>query len=189
MQNCSNVYNPSLVATFMKLNTILPSHLRDQVNNTLDSIEKLPRDERKFRNFSKLTEAWLSRKRVTLKYQELDPQEPVETLIEPYFIEPSISGLSSYVVAYCHLKNVIRAFKIDHIAGEVVISPETYEIPSNFNVNDYISSAWDIFTSDELKTLGDIGTVKLRFSAKVGKSVTETIWHPSQQTEVRKMVR
>jgi predicted DNA-binding transcriptional regulator YafY/transposase len=186
MQNYSHVYNPSLVATFMKLNTILPSHLRDQVNNTLDSLEKLPRDERKFRNFSRLTEAWLSRRRVTLRYRELDPQEPVETLIEPYFIEPSISGLSSYVVAFCHLKKVIRAFKIDHIAGEVAISPETYEIPASFNVNDYISSAWDIFTSDELKTRGAIGAVKLRFSAKVGKSVMETIWHPSQQTEFQK---
>jgi hypothetical protein len=53
MQNYSYVYNPSEIATFMKINTILPSHLRAHVQNTLNYLEKLPRDE-ELKNFNKI---------------------------------------------------------------------------------------------------------------------------------------
>jgi predicted DNA-binding transcriptional regulator YafY len=185
MQNYSYVYNPSLVATFIKLNSILPEHLQEQVKNTLDYLEKLPRDERKARNFLKIAEAWLSRHRVTFKYRELESQEAVESVIEPYFIEPSNLGMSSYLIAYSDTNKVIRGYKIDHIIGEVTINPDTYEIPANFNVNNYLDSPWDIFTGDRLKTPGNIRTVKLRFSAKIAWAVMETLWHPSQQTEIQ----
>jgi predicted DNA-binding transcriptional regulator YafY len=185
MQNYSYVHNPSVVATFMKLNTILPTHLRDQVKNTLDYLGKLPRDERKLNNFYKIAEAWLSRRRATIKYHDLDVREPVELTIDPYFIEPSILGLSSYIIAYCHLRKAIRAFKIDHIIGDVTITSDTYEIPATFNANEYLSSAWDIYTSEDLKTSGIVQEVKLRFSPKVGETVKETLWHPSQVTEIQ----
>lgn len=185
MQNYSYIYNPNLVATFVKLNAILPAHLREQVNNTLSYLEKLPRDENKVRNFSKIAEAWLSRHRVTFKYRELEYQEPVEYVAEPYFIEPSILGMSSYLIAYCSLTRVIRGFKIDHIIGDVTINRETYDIPAGFNVNNYLGSPWDIFTGDRLKTPGNIKMVKLRFEAKIAWQVMETLWHPSQQTEIQ----
>jgi predicted DNA-binding transcriptional regulator YafY len=183
MQNYSYVYNPSLLATFIKLNAILPSHLREQINNTLNYLESLPRDENKIRNFSRISEAWLSRHRITFKYRELDTQEPVEFIVDPYFIEPSMLGMSSYLIAYCSQNKIIRGFKIDHIVDDVSINPETYEIPASFDVNDYVGSPWDIFTGDKLKSPGNIRTVKLRFNAKIARQVMETLWHPSQQTE------
>jgi predicted DNA-binding transcriptional regulator YafY len=185
MQNYSYIYNPSVVATFLKLNTILPSHLRNQIQNTLDHLEKLPRDERKLNNFNKLTEAWLSRHSVNLSYRDIEVSKPVETTIEPYFIEPSLLSLSSYVIAYCRRNKTVRAFKMDHIIGDVKINSETYEIPGTFNATNYIGSAWDIYTSDNLQTSETIETVKLRFSPKIGKAVAETIWHPSQETEIQ----
>jgi predicted DNA-binding transcriptional regulator YafY len=185
MQNYSNIYNPSLVATFIKLNTILPAHLRDQINSALSYLDKLPRDEKKYHNFSKISEAWLSRHSVTFKYRELDFQEPVEFVIEPYFIEPSMLGMSSYVIAHCRSQKVIRGFKIDHIIGEVTINSETYEIPSSFKVSNYLGSPWDIFTGDKLKTPSNVRTIKLHFDAKIAWAVMETLWHPTQQTEIQ----
>jgi predicted DNA-binding transcriptional regulator YafY len=185
MQNYSYVYNSSLVATFIKLNPILPTHLREQVNNTLSYLEKLPHDEKKLRNFSKIAEAWLTRHRVTFQYWELEDQGPVEFLIEPYFIEPSILGMSHYLIAFCCRTGVIRGFKMDHIVGEVIINPDTYEIPSSFNINTYLSSPWDIFTGDKLKPSGNIINVKLHFSSKIASPMMETLWHPSQQTELQ----
>lgn len=185
MQNYSCIYNPNVVATFIKLNTILPPHLRDQIQHTLDYLEKLPRDERKLKNFNALTEAWASRRRVTIKYSEPGIQDSTETTIEPYFIEPSLLSFSSYVIAYCHLKKTIRSFKTDHIVGDIKISPDTYEIPASFNAMDYLSSPWDITSSDKLETHQAIETVKLRFSPKISRSVGETVWHPSQETEVQ----
>jgi hypothetical protein len=105
--------------------------------------------------------------------------------IDPYFIEPSILGLSTYVIAFCHQRKAIRAFKIDHIMGEVTITSDSYEIPPTFNANDYLSSAWDIYTSEDLKISGVEEEVKLCFSPKVGETVRETLWHPSQVTEIQ----
>lgn len=179
-QNYSRLYNPSMASTFMKLNTIVPPPLRKQIQNTLEYMEKQPRNERKMRNFDKLTEAWLSQHRVKILYRELTGGEPEEHTIEPYFIEPAMPSRSSYVIAYSALKKSVCTFKIDLIIGEVTVEADTYEIPSDFNAIDYFGSSWGIFTDEKLET------VKLLFNKRMSKGIMETIWHPSQKTELQK---
>jgi predicted DNA-binding transcriptional regulator YafY len=187
MQNCSYLYNPSMVTTFMKLSTIVPNYLRDQIQNTLDFVETLPRNENKLRILNELTNAWLSRRRVRIKFIEVGIDKPVESLVDPYFIEPSFMGCSSYIIAYSHLLKTICTLKIDHIC-EVFVCSDSYEIPPNFKAVDYFNSAWDIYTAygdDNLKNYENIKTIKLLFTPEMSKFVTKTMWHPSQQTETQ----
>jgi predicted DNA-binding transcriptional regulator YafY len=60
-------------------------------------------------------------------------------------------------IAFCHLRKTIRTFPIKHIVGKVIIEPETYEIPSDFNPVDYLDSIWGIPVDN------DIEVVQLRF--------------------------
>jgi proteasome accessory factor B len=175
-QNFSHLYNPSMASTFMKLNTIVPQPLKQQVHNTIEYLEKQPRDERKISNFDKLTRAWLSQHQVKIRYQQVS-EEPVESIIEPYYIEPVAWGRSTYIIAYSHQKQAISNYKIDQIVGSVEILRETYKIPADFDINDYLGSAWGIYTDEELVQ------VKLRFNQKVSKAATGTTWHHSQKTE------
>lgn len=187
MQKCSYLYNPSMVATFMKLSTIVPPYLRVQIQNTLDFIETLPRNENKLRILNELTNAWLSRRRVRIKFIEVGIDKPVESEIDLYSIEPSFIGCSSYIIAYIHLLKTICTLKIDHIC-EVVVCSDSYEIPANFKAVDYFISAWDIYTAygdDNFKNNENIKTIKLRFTPEIGKFVAKTMWHPSQQTETQ----
>jgi hypothetical protein len=163
----------------MKINTIMPLPLRKQIQNTIKYMESLPRNESKVNNFVKLTEAWLLQRRVKINYVDSQENEPVESIIDPYYIEPSAQGHSNYLIAFCHRTKVVKTFKINRILGDVSICPDSYEIPSNFNVVDYLGSAWGIHTDK------DLYTVKLRFTEKLGRSVKETFWHPSQRVELQ----
>lgn len=173
MQQFSPVYDSNIYTTLMKLSSIVPIPLRRQINHTLDYMEKLPKDERKIDNCDKLIQAWLSQHKAKIICQYWDEQEPIERIIEPYFIEPSIIAGSSYVIAFCHLKKMICTFKIAQIVGSVIIEPDTYEIPDNFNAMDYINAAWGIQTDSGIET------VKLHFKAKISKSISALKLHPS----------
>jgi predicted DNA-binding transcriptional regulator YafY len=178
LQNQSHIYSPGIASTFMKLNTIVPQPLRQQVQNTIEYIEKQPRDERKIKNFNKLTEACLHTYKVKITYQRLSDETPKERIIEPYAIEPSLLDRSNYVIGFCPLEKGVRTFNIDRIIGQVFpLEEEKYAIPANFNITDYLGSAWNIHIGEPVET------IKLRFSSRVSKAIMETIWHPSQKIE------
>jgi predicted DNA-binding transcriptional regulator YafY len=177
MQKYFHYFNPNIASMFAKLNAIVPDPLRQQVWNIIAFMQKQPKNERKISNLSKLVEAWLSQHQVIILYQELSTADPVEFLIDPYFIEPVPRGYSYYIIAYCHAKGSIQTFKIDRIVGDVVVCPDTFKIPSDFNAVDYLGSAWGTYLD------ADVQIVKLKFDPEISKAVMETTWHPSQINE------
>ena len=178
MQNLSHLYSPSISSTFMKLNTIVPQPLRQQIQNTIEYIEKQSRDERKIKNFNKLAEACLHTHKVKMTYQRLSDENQKVHIIEPYAIEPSLLDRSNYVIANCELEKGIRTFNMDRIIGDVIsLEKEKYILPANFNVTDYLGSAWNIHIGEPYET------IKLHFNARLSKAIQDTIWHPSQKIE------
>jgi predicted DNA-binding transcriptional regulator YafY/transposase-like protein len=180
IQNYSHLNNPGLTSTFLKLNSIVPMPLKKEIENTLEYLDKQPKDIRQINNFNKLIRAWLSQHKVKILCQYIDEEEPVERVIDPYFIEPSIIGGSSYVIAYCHLRKKICAFKLERITGEVILEPETYKIPADFNTLHYLGAAWGIQTD------GEIQTIKLHFSARLSRVIAEFNVHPTQVNQLQK---
>jgi predicted DNA-binding transcriptional regulator YafY len=176
MQKHSLRYDPNMISTFTKLNAVVPPVLRDQIQNTLNWAEKQPKDKKFTRIFEALFDAWVSQHRVKILYQELEDEEPQERIIEPYFIEPTTSSHSAYLIAYCHLKNTICSIKINRIE-KIHMEPETYKIPPEFNAMDYFSSAWDVFVEEPVET------VKLKFKPRLRRPIQEACWHPSQIME------
>jgi predicted DNA-binding transcriptional regulator YafY len=180
MQYFSPAGNSSVASTFMKLNTVVPPFLKKQIQNTIDHLDKVPRDERKTNNFNKLIQAWLSGHAVTIRYQEIYGQQPYETTIEPYFLEPSARNRANYVIGYCREKKAICTFIIDRILGEVKIEKDTFDIPADFNIDEYLSSAWGAFVDKQVET------VKLRFSKRISQAIKETKFHASETVEMQK---
>lgn len=179
MQYFSPQYNTSIASIFMKLNTIVPPFLKNHIQNTIEHLERIPRDERKLNNFNRLIQAWLTRHPVTIKYQELFGKEPVVRTIEPYFIEPAARNRANYVIGYCRARQRISTFKIDRIIGDVRMEAETYEIPADFNIDKYLGSAWGTYAAKKVET------IKLLFSRRISRAILQTTFHPSQTTEMR----
>jgi len=185
MQKYSYLYNPSIISTSLKLSTIVPPVLRKHIEITLGFLEKQPKNETKITNFDKLAKAWITQRLVTfyykkpVQYKEVSDGKPHKVTIEPYFIEPVAWGRSSYIIGRCPPQKSLKAFKIDRIVGDVVIEPQTYEVPDDFNAMEYIWSGWEIYSET------DLYTVKLRFNETIGNDIKETIWHPSQKIETQ----
>ena len=168
---CGSVVN----STFFKLNTIVPPFLQKQILDTLKQFENKPGNENIIRNFNTLFDAWISQHKVKVLYQNNDDDKPVESILEPYFIEPStIEPSMCWVIAFCHLRKSIHSFPIKHIIGKVIIEPETYEIPIDFNPIDYLDSVWGGHVDN------DIEIVKLRFKPETSRFVLSSPFLSSQ---------
>lgn len=166
-------YDPDIATTFMKLSPIVPPSLSNQIQKTIAWMKKQPRDDKYLSNLAAIARAWILQRRIKIAYKALQSDEATERIIEPYFIEPATAAHSTYVVAYCHRNKTIRTFKVDRIESTELTS-ENYNIPTDFDANAYLSSAWGIFAEGEVKT------VKLRFAPQVSRVVKETVWHSSQ---------
>jgi predicted DNA-binding transcriptional regulator YafY len=175
MQNRCFPFTSNITSTFMKLNTIMPPALKEQVQNIIFYLDKLPKDENRIRNFSRITQAWMSQNCLKIHYQEELIINSREYTIEPYFVEPAAWGRGIYVIAYSHEDKFIRPFKVQHIIGEVVITPERYKIPSDFDITQNLGLAWGMDNKEE------IIKVKLQFNKKITQFMIHNIIDPSQK--------
>jgi len=117
--------------------------------------------------------SWAGHRTVRIWYPSTD-KEVKPRVIEPYFLEPSLIGHSSYVVARDRGLGEMRTFKLVRITRVEPMS-DTYQIPASFDINEYLAGAWGIFHS------GEPVEVRLRFYPPASARVKESIWHPSQR--------
>jgi predicted DNA-binding transcriptional regulator YafY len=176
MLNYAHRYDPNVASTFTKLNSIVPPPLRDQIQKTMEWMQKQPKDERYLRILATLADAWISQHQVRISYRALAEKKATARIIEPYFIEPAAPGHSSYVIAYCHRTKSLRTFKIERIEA-IEATSEPYVILPDFDANAYLGSSWGIVVKDEVET------IKLRFIPEIARIMEETVWHPSQVLE------
>jgi predicted DNA-binding transcriptional regulator YafY len=172
----SNVYNPSVGSALLKLSSIVPVPLREQIRDTIAWMEKQNADERFLRVLESLARAWIDRRRVKIWYWTLGEEEPAERIIEPYFIQPAAQEHANYIVGYCHHAGEIRTFKLERIRT-VEILKERYDMPKDFDPNEYLGSAFGITVGGKPKT------VKLRFAPELARIADETTWHGSQSVQ------
>jgi len=53
-QHYLKTYDPNIASLFLKLNTITPAPLKNNIQNILEDLEKQPKDHRKVNNFNTL---------------------------------------------------------------------------------------------------------------------------------------
>ncbi len=178
MLSYTHRFDPNIASIFTKLASIVSPNLSQSIQETLDWMQKQPKDDEYLKKLFILAEAWIKRRRVQISYRSYHKEKAQDRLIEPYYIEPVASGHSSYVVAFCHLTGEIRTFKIDRIES-IVATAQEYLIPAGFDANQYFQPSWGIIT-------GQPEVIKLKFAEEVARIIQETSWHPSQKLESKK---
>jgi len=176
MLGYSNAYNPSIASTLLKLNSIVPMPLKDQIRHTIEWMEKQKKNERFLRVLETLARAWTERRQAKIYHRSLEKEGLEERIIEPYFIQPASLEHATYVIAHCHHANARRIFKVERIKSVEVLK-EHYTIPEDFDVNEYLASGWGTMVDGHAKT------VKLRFTEDIARIPEETTWHPSQTVQ------
>jgi len=175
----SNTYNPNIDSTFVKLNSVVPPPLRDQVAATISWMQKLERNDHLRRIMDTLANAWIKGRKVRIWYQALGRKEVKDRIIEPYFIQPAALERANYVIAYCNYARKMLTFKADRIT-DIELLDEDYSIPVDFDANKHLGSAWGI------SVYGDMIDAVLKFKGELATVAAETRWHPSQVNEPQK---
>jgi len=174
MQTLSLVYNPSIASTFVKLSTIVPPPLRQQIHDTIAYMESLPKKEITINNLNKVTEAWFSQRKIKFSYRETS-EKPTEYVVDIYSIEPISRGRFCYILGYSDVKKSVFAFILNNIVGNVTIMGDRYEIPPDFKTTDYLSVVWGPFRENRMINL------KLLFKKDVRERVIGNTWHQSEK--------
>jgi predicted DNA-binding transcriptional regulator YafY len=169
VKNYQHIYSRSIVSTLIKLNIVVPPPLNKHILDTIEFLEKQPRDELIISNFNKLVDAWMSHHKVKFKYKYLTEERPIVYTVSPYYIEPTLLNRSSCLIAYCDLRKSILPFKIDNIIGEVTIQPDPFELSPDFSISDHIDSEWDIYCFENIEV------IKLHFSKRLKRHLIKTL--------------
>jgi predicted DNA-binding transcriptional regulator YafY len=173
--------DPDVADAFTKLAAVMPVPVAEYVHATVRQMAERPANPVYSRILQTIALSWAGQKAVRIWYPSAD-HDVRPRLIEPYFLEPSLIGHSSYVVARDRGLDEMRTFKLERITRAEQTS-EAYQIPAEFDISKYLAGAWGIFHS------GEPVEVRLRFYPPAAARVKESIWHPSQQlTEDKKGV-
>lgn len=119
-------------------------------------------------------QAWLNRHTLHLTYRTSRDQT-IETDFQIYWVEPSLATQGIYLIGHSSHVQARRTYKLQRIQS-ITDTKIRYSIPSEFMTPEFLRHSWHIFYGEETTT------VVARFSAAVAHEITETIWHPSQET-------
>lgn len=177
LRSYMNTYNPAIATTLLKLYPMVTGPFGEQIRKDVEWMQRQREDERFSDVLQQLGTAWRQGRCARIDYLTLGEQEPKERVIEPYFIQPSVTEHGTYVIARCRLTDSVRTFKVERIQS-IELLDARYTIPHDFDANEYLGSSIGITTG------GRIRTVKLKFAPEVARIAEETVWHPSQQTQL-----
>ena len=169
--------NPHIKSALIKLTSAMPKSLGINLRKSIANFGKRLMDIEELDVFEKIAIAWVTQKRMKIIYQSLSHDQDKEWLVNPYFIEMTGVGYSTYLIGYGESadRNGLTTFKLNRIK-KVNILDEDFNIPDDFNIEKLLGSSWGVMWGDEI-------IVKLRFSANVARRVKETVWHQSQQIQ------
>ena len=165
--------DPDVADAFTKLAAVMPAPVAEYVHATVRQMAERAPNPLYSRVLQTIALSWAGHRTVRIWYPTAEHQVKPR-VIEPYFLEPSLIGHSSYVVARDRGLGEMRTFKLVRITRAEPMS-DTYQIPATFDINEYLAGAWGIFHS------GEPVEVQMRFYPPASARVKESIWHPSQR--------
>jgi predicted DNA-binding transcriptional regulator YafY len=170
-------YNPHIRSALSKLTSLLPKSLAIQLRTSADASKNRRVNIGELNIFEKVAIAWVTQKRMKIVYHSLKSGQEKEWLVNPYFIEMTGVGYSTYVIGYAEIdeQKIIYPFKLNRIKA-VTILDEDFEIPPDLNLEKLLGSSWGVIWGNDTD-------VKLKFTPGVTRRVKESIWHPSQHIE------
>lgn len=169
--------NPHVQLALTKIAALLPSPLAEQTKKSIDAITSRVSNTFFVQIFEQVAIAWTTQRQMRIRYQSLRSDKAKEWLLEPYFVDMTGVGYSTYVIGHAARqgKEGIITFKLDRIESAEVLD-RNFEVPPELDLAKLLGSSWGIFWGEETD-------VKLRFSSNVARRVKEATWHPSQVIE------
>jgi predicted DNA-binding transcriptional regulator YafY len=137
----SNSYNSSIATTLMKLKSIAPHPLKEQIHKTIEWMQRCKKDSSPVLGL--LAQAWMSGTRAKIQYLVQGRETLSECVIEPYFIQTTDIKVASHIIAYCPDTGSIYTFEIERIKSLKLLN-ERYTTPRAFDAQERINKSHDL---------------------------------------------
>jgi predicted DNA-binding transcriptional regulator YafY len=122
-----------------------------------------------------LTKACHDKLSVQMTYYTAGRNATSDRQFDPYLLH-IYRGTNSYVIGYCHSRQMIRWFRVDRIR-KLKLTTENFAIDSNFDAQSYLDQIFQC----------EVGTgavdVAIHFDCATAPFVKERRWHPSQEIQ------
>jgi len=155
-----------------KLLMELPEGLRQLFNKALrrTSVKvstRAPHDD----VFKKLHRAVAERRRVRIRYYSYSSNRTTTRHVDPYGL--AFRKHAWYLVGHCWQRHEVRRFRLSRIR-DVAFTRLKFPEPQGFSLDDYLASAWDIFS-------GKPTEVVIRFSRRTAPLIKDAPNRPGQK--------
>jgi len=173
------VFYDSLVSLFEKIKSTLPAEYIDYLGQVEKSLTVRSNPHTRYGQLQsiidKVGEAAIRKKFIQIDYYAMSRKKKARRKVAPYKIW-FFDG-TFYLIGYCGLRRDIRIFAMDRIQNLELLD-ETFEIPENFNVDEFMKSSFGVFQGRPV-------LVRIRFEADIAEYIRERIWHETQKIEVQ----
>ncbi len=144
-------YNPHVANALYKMSIVLPRYLADRVKESVKALKNKKGNDEFIHTFEIISLAWTTHRQIAMQYQSLQSPEIRDWLLEPYFVEMSGVGDSSYVIGHAvrEGKEGIITFKLDRIK-KAELTANSFEIPPDVDLEKQLASSWGVVWREHL---------------------------------------
>ncbi|RLA95327.1 MAG: hypothetical protein DRG83_18755 [Deltaproteobacteria bacterium] len=122
-----------------------------------------------------ITTAIRERRSVDMTYYVRYSDKEAKRRVDPYGL--LFSDGFWYLVGKCHLRDEVRVFALDAI-HKIEKSIHTFQYPDNFNLEEFFSSSFGIYTGKKQKVI-------VQFYEPVARHILRRNFHCSQRNEIQ----
>jgi len=164
------------VMAAVKVENNLPDQIKRYCSAMLKNISIRPDPyvpiETLDKTFAGLQAAIAKKRKVRMHYAPLSNNKNVTVTLNPYHL--SYNNRAWYVIGRSAAYKQIRTFKLSRIKQMKVLD-KCFVVKEKFISGDYFGKAWSMIPE------GRLYHVKLKFTKKVARNVSEVRWHSSQK--------
>jgi predicted DNA-binding transcriptional regulator YafY len=188
LSRSSTEQDSDALALMTKVAAVFPGALADQVAFTRSALHGRPHSKEQTRYLHLLTEAWMRRRTVVMRYQAVGRDKPQAVCFQPYLMEPSASTGATYLVGFNHTRGRIGTFKLDRVRRvdphHRLLCPDGLEAhdsaprEGNAEIMASMSRSWSgvVLADGHYQVVVD-------FFGDSATRVRESPWHPTQRFE------
>ena len=171
------VFYDSLLSLFDKIKATLPGECLEYLARIENSLEVRSKPYKQYSQLryiiEKVSEATTQKKCIEIDYYTMSRNKKTRRTVAPYKIW-FFDG-TFYLIGNCGLREDIRIFAMDRIQN-FELTNETFEMPKDFNVDDFMKSSFGIFHGERVR-------VRIWFAADIAAYIRERTWHETQDIE------
>lgn len=161
-----------------KIKSSLPVDLRDNFDSlsAIFGTAGVPaKDYSKYAQFiDDLSRAALECRQVRIGYYSMNRNKTSRRVLNPYAVYFDPDGATLKLIAYCHKRQAVTPFSIDHIRSLEILK-ESFAKPPDFNLQKFLEE--NCFNGIH----GSPTTVRLRTKGITSRVFAERTFHPSQK--------